>query len=135
MICAGAFFSLDLNKDSYGNISGMSPNEVFRQDEFMAAGMKVPQLVLGKQNDRDERVAPRHGPVNISVCIIQQTPFNNPLGCNINVSTVLVCTKHAATKKQQLQTQSLLNTIQLLELQHFATLPTPPRPPEKTVFS
>ena len=59
-------------------------DEVFREEEFMAAETQWPTLRLIPQDDTLSDTK-RHGTVNVSLYVIQQTPFNIDQDCSIHV--------------------------------------------------
>ena len=76
---------MGLDYDDVSKIgSGVDMDKLLREEEFMAAETQWPTLRLIPQDDTLSDTK-RHGAVNVSLYIIQQTPFNIDQDCSVHV--------------------------------------------------
>ena len=83
--------------------TGVDMDKLFQEQEFLAAETQWPTLRLIPQDDTLSDTK-RHGTVNVSLYVIQQTPFNIDQDCSIHVGVPLHYSKSeilAYTEKEQ----------------------------------
>ena len=101
----GKFLELGLDYDDFSTIKTLMNldvdlDEMFREEQFMAAETQWPTLRLIPQDDTLSDTK-RHGTVNVSLYVIQQTPFNIDQDCSIHVKyPFLLLLSNSRTKEK-----------------------------------